>query len=135
AMLPMWDDLSTSPAQCPSNLNCGIYTSVSGSEPNRIFNIEWRTGFFGRPGTADFEVRLYEGQNRFDFVYGQVSDGGASATIGVQRGANGGGTGAFTQYSCNIASAGQGLRLTFTLQPCGTPTNTPTPCPDCPTST
>src|SRR6266478_2944436 len=27
--------------------SCGIYTSVSGTSPNRIFNIEWRTVLFG----------------------------------------------------------------------------------------
>ena len=28
---------------------CGIFTSVSGTAPNRIFNIEWRTVYFAEP--------------------------------------------------------------------------------------
>ena len=27
----------------------GIFTSTSGTAPNRIFNIEWRTIYFDRP--------------------------------------------------------------------------------------
>ena len=48
----------------------GIYTSVSGSAPNRIFNIEWRAQYFPNTGTANLELRLYEGQTRFDVIYG-----------------------------------------------------------------
>ena len=40
---------------------CGIFTSVSGTAPNRIFNIEWRAVYFADHNqTANFEVRLYE---------------------------------------------------------------------------
>ena len=48
---------------------CGIFTSISGTAPNRIFNIEWRTVYFS-DGTraANYELRLYEGQNRFDVI-------------------------------------------------------------------
>ena len=50
---------------------CGIFTSVSGTAPNRIFNIEWRTVYFADPNqTANHELRLYEGQTRFDVIYG-----------------------------------------------------------------
>jgi hypothetical protein len=35
---------------------CGIFTSVSGSPPNRIVNIEWHTVLFYPANTAyDFE--------------------------------------------------------------------------------
>src|SRR5262245_53431670 len=48
-----WDDLMTDDG--------GIYTSVSGSAPNRIFNIEWRAGLYPSPTVVlNFEVRLYE---------------------------------------------------------------------------
>ncbi len=53
----------------------GIFTSVSGSAPNRIFNVEWRAAFCcgsGQP-TEHFEIRLYENQNRTDIVYGTTS--------------------------------------------------------------
>src|SRR5205823_11217744 len=64
AILPHWDDLDTSTGSCPG---CGIFTSISGSDPNLIFNIEWRTCLYsggGCGGSVNFEVRLYQGQNR-----------------------------------------------------------------------
>src|SRR5207248_6941582 len=66
-----------------STVDGGVYTSVSGSAPSRVFNIEWR-GCVYDPITydcdqsIDFEVRLYEGSptERVDYVYGQVDDTG-----------------------------------------------------------
>ena len=103
-IMPHWDDLRTDQVGtgCTAygGVGCGVFTSISGTAPNRIFNIEWRTVYFGANTTrANFEVRLYEGQNRFDLVYGEVAQTGSSATVGVQQG-----TGAqFTQYECNTA--------------------------------
>jgi hypothetical protein len=118
AIFPHWDDLRT------DSTGGGIFTSVSGVSPNRIFNVEWRTIYFGTSNVANFEVRLYEGQSRFDLVYGQVDQGGTSATVGVQKD-----TGSlFTQFECNTGGLSSGLQLTFAQPPCGTttPTNTPT---------
>ena len=39
----------------------GIFTSTSGSAPNRIFNIEWRTAYYNSGGSGvhfNYEVRL-----------------------------------------------------------------------------
>lgn len=123
AILPHWDDLDMRAVISPA---LGIYTSVSGIAPDRIFNIEWRASLFGvTASTANFEVRLYEGQNRFDLVYGDVTNSGSSATIGVQRTAGP----RSTQFSCFTSSLIPGLELTFTQLPCGatpTPSNTPT---------
>ena len=63
-IFPYWDDLYL--VNSPS----GIFTSISGTAPNRIFNIEWRAQYFPGSGTANFELRLYEGQSRFDVIYG-----------------------------------------------------------------
>ncbi|HUS14432.1 MAG TPA: SBBP repeat-containing protein, partial [Chloroflexia bacterium] len=65
-----WDDLFL---DC-SGFGCGIYTSISGTAPNRIFNIEWRAHRNEPPVVnVNFEIRLYENANgRFDIVYGQV---------------------------------------------------------------
>jgi hypothetical protein len=111
----------------PSCGSCGIFTSVSGSAPNRIFNVEWRVMVLGSPQTAaNFEVRLYEAENRFDFVYGNVVGAGNGATIGVQRDLS-----EYTQYACNTAgTVTNGLMLTFTAPPC--PTATPTTQPTIP---
>jgi hypothetical protein len=113
----------------------GIYTSVSGSAPNRIFNIEWRASFdFSTPGSLNFQIRLYEGAGavgqKFDIIYGTVSGSGASApgdgttlpAIGSQRGSTGSGAGRFTQVSspCGGVIAG-GVRPGLALSFVGTP--------------
>jgi hypothetical protein len=109
AILAHWDDLRT------DGVGGGIFTSISGSAPNRIFNIEWRTIYFGTTLVANFEARLYEGQSRLDLVYGQMDQGGSGATVGLQRDTGS----AFTQFECNTAgSLTAGLQLIFTLPPC-----------------
>jgi hypothetical protein len=130
-IMPHWDDLRTdqigSGCTAYGGVGCGIFTSISGTAPNRIFDIEWRTVYFGANTTrANFEVRLYEGQRRFDIIYGEVAQGGSSATVGVQKD-----TGSFfTQFECNTAGTlTLGLDLIFTEPPCATPvplTSTPT---------
>lgn len=120
-IFPYWTDLFT---DCGG---CGVFTSVSGSTPDRIFNIEWRAAYALGGGSANFEVRLYEGQSRFDIVYGQLDQGGGIATVGVQKG-----TGSqYTQFGCNNAALSPGLQLTFSQASCptSTPTNTPTNTP------
>lgn len=114
SILPHWDDLRTEVSgNCPGG--CGIFTSISGDSPNRVFNIEWRAGHFGISGFANFEVRLYEGApSRFDFVYGQLTQAGRSATVGVQKGLVD-----FTQYWCNAPGLTDGLKVSFTFEPCG----------------
>ncbi len=109
------DDLSTTRG--------GIYTSTEGSAPNRIFNVEWRAAeqSFGCENCfANFEVRLYEGQGRFDLVYNQADAAGRSALVGVQKD-----SASYTQYSCNQGRIFPGQQLVFILPPCITPTVTP----------
>src|SRR5262249_36392944 len=121
-IFPYWDDLRTDAnTGCSSypDGNCGVYTSVTGSAPNRIFNIEWRAVYFSTPNdTANFEVRLYEGQNQFDVIYGPT-DGNTSATAGIQSNDT-----CFAQYFCN-GSGGQATGG-WTLVTTGTPSPTPT---------
>jgi hypothetical protein len=127
AILPYWDDLTTYPhPACPPEAEggCGVFTSVSGSAPNRIFNIEWRGASFDEGTPINFEVRLYEGQTRFDIIYGVGTNFTHWATVGVQRD-----TGSrYTQYVCNTAGPAPGVMLAFSLSLCATatPTNTPT---------
>ena len=53
---------------------------MTGTAPNRIFNIEWRTVYFADANqTANYELRLYEGQTRFDVIYGNVGHGQLSS--------------------------------------------------------
>ncbi len=113
---PYWDDLYL------VNSGFGIFTSVSGTAPNRIFNIEWRAQYYPGSGIANFELRLYEGQaSHFDVIYGTVTGGNTSATAGMQ-----GDDPCYNEYFCN----GSGGTLTaWTTGPAGTPSPTPTSTP------
>jgi hypothetical protein len=104
---PYWDDLYT------INSGFGIFTSVSGTAPNRIFNIEWREQYYPGTGNASFEVRLYEGQTRFDVIYGSSTNGNTSATAGVQKT-----TSAFDQYFCNGSGNPATGAQSYVLTPC-----------------
>jgi hypothetical protein len=143
AIFPHWDDLRTdAQGGCSAYASgCGIFTSVTGSAPNRVFNIEWRAVYFSAVTQAvNFEVRLFEGVNYFEVIYGTNTQGGSSATVGSQMG-----TGAhYTPYSCNTGGLVAGTLLTFNLicravtptptstvisTPTNTATNTPTNTP------
>ncbi|HEX9988286.1 MAG TPA: S-layer homology domain-containing protein, partial [Chloroflexia bacterium] len=115
-----WEDLVTEGANCTGG--CGIYTSVSGTAPNRIFNIEWRTFYFSEPGNAYFEIRLYEATPNFDVILGTLNTT-ATSSVGVQNGVGG-----FTQCLCNTQPP-TNSKITFTASTgtCGTPFATFTP--------
>jgi hypothetical protein len=104
-----WDDLRT------DGTGGGIFTSISSSAPNRIFNIEWRAAYVGNGPSLNFEVQLYEGQQRFNIIYGNLNGVGASATVGVQKDNSN-----FTQLECNAGGLSNGMQLVFTITiPCG----------------
>ena len=108
--------------------NDGIFTVVTGTAPNRVFNIEWRTTYFDRTGVANFEIRFYENQTSFDIVYGPTTDNGVSEASGVQLSGMGGPCDA-TTFSCNAPTLTNGLKVTYQPQPCGPPPPTPTASP------
>src|SRR5204862_5320734 len=98
-----------------------VFTSVTGTAPNRQFNIEWRAGYFGGSGTANFEVVFYENTSSFfDVFYGVTVDNGLDETSGVQASS----TGPATTFSCGTSTLTNGLDVRYC---CGTPTPTPTP--------
>ena len=117
AIFPYQDDLRT---DGPSD---GVFTLVTGSAPNRVFYIEWRTTYFGRAGTANFEVVFYENNpSCFDVIYGATADDGSFEESGVQQSDVGPGA---TTFSCLTPTLTNGLKVTYCC-PGGTPT--PTPC-------
>src|SRR4029077_14948297 len=78
---------------------CGIFTSVSGTAPNRIFNIEWRAVLFGNNASrCNFELRISENNPSqvCEIIYGEINGIGATQqwSAGVQ-GASG--AGCYTQ--------------------------------------
>ena len=103
AILPLWDDLRT------DGSGSGIFTSISGSAPNRVFNIEWRATYFTSHASANFEVRLYESPPRVDLIYGNLNGTGSTGTVGIQKDTGS----ATTQFGCNAGGLSAGLQLTF----------------------
>jgi len=78
-LFALWQDMRTDvPGDgCDSfSSGCGIFTSVTGSAPNRIFNIEWRTVlYWDETAPQNFEVRLYENDpnGRFDVIFATLT--------------------------------------------------------------
>lgn len=108
AILPYWDDLTL---QAPGT---GIFTSVTGSEPDRIFNIEWRATILNTGEPVNFEIRLYENQPRLDFIYGAQTGDGSSATVGIEESR----FGRFTNLYCNHSGIFPGKQITFQYNLC-----------------
>ena len=106
-IFPLWQDMRTDIvgegcAGFPTG--CGVFTSVSGTAPNRIFNIEWRTVLFANHNaTQNFELRLFENDpnKRFDVVIGGLITTNADHNYvsGVQGNAA---AGVFTQDFCTL---------------------------------
>ncbi len=82
---PLWDDLKASDSSL-------ITYQVTGSSPNRILTVEWKSIYFpyNNPDpNANFIVKLYETTNVIEFVYGsytvQTSATATSASIGLSN--------------------------------------------------
>ena len=67
-------------------------------------------------------AEVYQGQPRFDVIYGTVDLGNSSATAGVQKNDT-----TFDQYFCNGSGGPATGGQSYILPSCGTPTPTPTP--------
>lgn len=109
-----WDDLRTDRA------GGGIFTSVTGVAPNRVFNIEWRAVTFSTPESPIvFEIRLYETGGIIEYVYSNVTGNatntnGSSATVGLQKGTGAVPATDVSQFSCNTATLSNGFLVRFT---------------------
>ncbi len=126
AMFPYWSgfQITRDPDYCLGiyGISCGIYTSTSGSAPNRIFNIQWVGILFGSNHEAvNFEARLHEGTGVFDFVYGGGIMFGDNGSVGIQDGGS-----QFVSYACNTSAEldYKDIQWTPSGGPCAT--NTPT---------
>jgi len=98
SIMPFWDDQITTDLAPATGR--GIFTSVTGSAPNRVFNVEWRNRQYNNSNVLNYEVRIYEGQTYFDFIYGTMSVA-SSATVGVEKTST---PAVFTSVSCNSTS-------------------------------
>ena len=132
-IFPFWTDLRTDVglSGCSTWTNgCGVFTSISGTAPNRIFNIEWHAVLYiNNADAVDFEARLYENDPtlKFEIIYGNMNTVGNYVQMvgGVQGNS---GSGFFTQDFC-LPSTGtppQNVSRTYQIPVC-TPSPTPTP--------
>jgi hypothetical protein len=137
-IFPLWQDMRTDAtldgcANFPG-ATCGVFTSVTGSAPNRIFNIEWRTVlYWDDTAPQNFEVRLYENDpnGRFDVVFGTLTPPFFAERAWVSGVQGEGNLGIYTEDFCICwpDPPPQNQSRTYTLTPCATPTPTPTATP------
>jgi hypothetical protein len=97
---PLWDDLAGT-----ANNSRARYTTT-GTAPNRVFTFEWWKWLWNYDATGpgiSFQVKLYEGSNRIEFIYQRDPNAveSPSASIGLV----GVGTGAGSFLSLNSSSA------------------------------
>jgi hypothetical protein len=107
---PFWDDLDPTPA------DADVFYEVKGTAPNRRLIVQWNNISFwsSSAGRVTFQAILFEGIDKILFQYADVTfgtgaDGGASATIGIQKDDT-----TALQYSCDTASLTAGLAILFT---------------------
>ena len=113
---------------------CGLFTKTTGTAPNRVFYIEYRTVYFLSETTLDYEIALYENGNPpFQYIYSDINTFFGSRcqlVVGVKKTDT-----TFTQYGCDPGggdnppvSSGQALTATCgQASPTPTATHTPTP--------
>ena len=133
----LWQDMRTDVVGdgCDSfSSGCGVFTSVTGSAPNRIFNIEWRTVlYWDDTAPQNFEVRLYENDpnGRFDVVFATFTppDIGPLERAWVSGVQGDSDLGFYTEDFCICwpDPPPQNQSRTYMLTPCATPTPSPTP--------
>ncbi len=84
---------------CSISPSVDVVYSLSGTKPNRVLTIDFRTQLCDATGTYywssctnpmnRYEVKLFEGSNHIQFIYGQIYTGlSTSASIGVADGAS-----------------------------------------------
>src|SRR6266480_1451988 len=139
-MAPYWADQCTSNCGNTACSDCGIFTTTTGTAPNRVFYVEFRTQYFNQTtDLLDYEIALYEnGTPPFRYIYNHIVraplPNDSQLVIGVKRDNT-----VLTQYVCD-ARGGQHApgqithacrrakcrSVTATFLPCATPTPTPT---------
>ena len=135
---PYWGDQCTDACFNTLCTGCGIFTTTTGSAPNRVFYIEYRTNYYGLSGQnqdlLDYEVAVFEnGTPPFEFIYSNMEAAfvanDSQLTVGQKQD-----DGCLTQVGCDTTggqfppvSSGQAL----IAGPVGA-TPTPTPTATCP---
>jgi len=101
-MGPYWTDQCTNNTGACSTqcIGCGIFTTTTGTAPNRVFYIEYRTSYFFN-NLLDYEIALNEnGSPPFRYIYNTINATSAPNTsqlvVGVKKDDT-----TFTQYGCD----------------------------------
>ncbi|MCX8015022.1 MAG: hypothetical protein N2748_03290, partial [candidate division WOR-3 bacterium] len=86
---PLWDDLELS-------ASTSFKYKTEGTAPNRVFTAEWYQVYWNYNATTpviSFQVKLYEGTNKIEFIYQQEAGAvvSGSASIGIAGIATGAG--------------------------------------------
>ena len=94
---------ATSAPGCASTTctNCGIFTTTTGTAPNRVFYIEFRTNYYNQAIPLDYEVALFENHTPpFEFIYNTINPAGSAndsqLVVGVKKDDT-----TNTQYGCD----------------------------------
>ncbi|MFO0727120.1 MAG: putative Ig domain-containing protein [Myxococcota bacterium] len=107
---PFWRDMIFSSA--------GMYSSMSGSSGSRVFTIEWNNlAVYSSGATSNvitFQVRLHEGTNIIDVVYGSSVGSATGAGVGIEDSTGTRGVALPCTPSCGFTDVPQGTLVTFT---------------------
>src|SRR5437868_3507600 len=128
ALAPYWGDQTVFTVD-----GHGVFTTTTGTAPNRVFYIEWRSKYFGSPDELDYEVALNENGNPpFSFIYNTINTASTGNDSQLVVGQKFNET-CFTVFGCDTTggtappvSSGQVLDATEAPTP---PPPTPTPTP------
>ena len=94
-MGPYWDDQRTDTA------GSGIFTTTTGTAPNRVFYVEYRATYFNTGQPLNYEIALYEnGTPPFKYIYNSIpvktSTNDSQLVVGVKKDDT-----TNTQYGCD----------------------------------
>ena len=138
-LAPYWGDQCTGECASVTCDGCGIFTAVTGSAPNRIFYIEWRTQYYDQTTSLlNYEIALFENGSAPQFIYANIAPAPAAndseLVVGTKRDDV-----CFVQFGCDPSggqsppvSTGQQLTLVCAAPsptPTATATTTPSPRP------
>ncbi|CAF1140740.1 unnamed protein product [Rotaria sordida] len=115
-VFPFWDDL-----YIYSSTSQGIYYGTEGNAPNRTLIFEYYMSHYQQPSQYyQFQLKFFEATSGIvQFKYFYASDGGVTATVGVQKSSSG----PYIQHSYHETNAVQSnMILTFNTN-LGTYTN------------
>src|SRR5438128_4235800 len=125
-LAPYWVD------QVTFNAGEGVFTTTTGTAPNRVFYIEWRSEYFGSSDSLNYEIALFEnGTPPFEYIYNTINPAStgndSQLVVGQKFDEN-----CYTVFGCDTTgggsppvSSGQALIAIAAATP------TPAPTPSC----